>query len=43
MFSAQVFVAQSSFKGSNDCSKTEDKLECTCTEYESRINELKDR
>ena len=30
-------------KGRNDCWKSEDKVGCTRSEYQSRINELKDR
>lgn len=30
-------------KGRNDCWKADDKVACTRAEYESRINELKDR
>jgi uncharacterized protein len=30
-------------KGRNDCWKADDKVACTRSEYESRINELKDR
>jgi uncharacterized protein len=30
-------------KGRNDCWKADDKVACTRSEYQSRINELKDR